>query len=64
MGFTRLAAWRDHVEVVDELRQVLDGVDVVVRRRADERHAGLRPPQVGDVRRHLGAAVHVSIVTV
>ena len=28
------------LEVVDELREVLDGVDVVVRRRADEAHAG------------------------
>ena len=28
------------LEVVDELRQVLDGVDVVVRRRADEADAG------------------------
>ena len=30
------------LEVVDELRQVLDGVDVVVRRRRDEAHARRR----------------------
>ena len=30
----------DALQVVDELRQVLDRVDVVVRRRRDERHAG------------------------
>ena len=31
----------DLVGVVDELREVLDRVDVVVRRRRDEHHAGL-----------------------
>ena len=41
------------VEVVDELRKVLDGVDVVVRGRGDEGHAGLAAPQVGDVRADL-----------
>ena len=43
----------DLVQVVDELREVFDRVDVVVRRRRDERHARLGAPQVGDVRRHL-----------
>jgi hypothetical protein len=36
------------------LSKVLDGVDVVVRRRADERHAGLAGAQRRDVRAHLG----------
>ncbi len=35
-----LGARVDLLEVVDELRQVLDGVDVVVRRRRDQRDAG------------------------
>jgi molybdopterin-guanine dinucleotide biosynthesis protein A len=43
------------VQVIDELREVLDRVDVVVRRRRDERHAGLGAAQVGDVGRDLGA---------
>ena len=48
------------LEVVDELREVLDRVDVVVRRRRDERRAGLRVPQARDelvhlVRRELSA---------
>ena len=41
------------VEVVDELREVLDGVDVVVRGRGDEGHSRLAAPQVGDVRADL-----------
>ena len=41
------------VEVIDELRQVLNGVDVMVRRRGDERHSGLAAPQVGNVGAHL-----------
>ncbi len=44
---------RHLVQVEDELREVLDGVDVVVRRRRDERHARLAAPQVGDVGAHL-----------
>ena len=40
-------------EVEDELRQILDRVDVVVRRRRDERDAGLRSPQQGDLLAHL-----------
>ena len=38
----------DLLQVVDELRQILDRVDVVVRRRADQRHAGRRVAQPGD----------------
>ena len=38
------------LEVVDELRQVLDRVDVVVRRRADQAHAGRRVPGLGHPR--------------
>lgn len=41
------------MEVVDELGEVLDGVDVVVRRRGDQGHSGLAAPQVGDVGAHL-----------
>jgi len=37
------------LQVVDELRQVLDRVDVVVRRGADEAHPGHREAQLGDV---------------
>ena len=40
-------------EVVDELREVFDGVDVVVRRRRDERRAGLRVAEAGDELVHL-----------
>ncbi len=43
------------LQVVDELRQVLDGVDVVVRRRRDEAHARRRVARA--LRR---ARVHVS----
>ena len=45
----------DLLEVVDELRQILDRVDVVVRRRADQRHARRRVPQLGDQPRYLEA---------
>ena len=43
------AAAAHHVQVKDELRKVLDGVDVVVRRGRDEGHARLAAPQVCDV---------------
>ena len=36
------------LQVVDELRQIFDGVDVMVRRRADERDAGLCVAQPRD----------------
>ncbi len=38
------------LEVVDELRQILDRVDVVMRRRRNERHAGRRMPHLRDPR--------------
>mmetsp|Transcript_5396 Transcript_5396/g.10834 ORF Transcript_5396/g.10834 Transcript_5396/m.10834 type:complete len:683 (+) Transcript_5396:2645-4693(+) len=41
------------LEVIDELGKVLDGVDVVVRRRRDEPHPRRRVPQLADVNRHL-----------
>ena len=41
------------LEVVDELRQVLDRVDVVVRRRRDELDARHRVPQPRDELGHL-----------
>ena len=48
-----LGARVDLLEVVDQLRQILDRVDVVVRRRRDQRHAGRRVPQLRDQLRHL-----------
>ncbi len=45
----------DLLEVVDELGQVLDGVDVVVGRRGDEADTGLGVAQPGDLGRHLVA---------
>ncbi len=39
----------DVLEVVDELRQVLDGIDVVMRRRRDQADAGRRAADAGDV---------------
>ena len=36
------------LEVEDQLRQIFDGVNVVVRWRTDERDAGLRMAQAGD----------------
>jgi hypothetical protein len=41
----------DLLQVIDELGQVLDRIDVVVRRRADQHHAGGRMAQTCD---HLG----------
>merc|ERR1719181_2512466 len=43
----------DLVQVIDQLGQVLDAVDIVVRRGRDERDTGLGPAQAGDVRGHL-----------
>lgn len=43
----------DLVQVEDELRQVLDGVDVVVGGGRDQRHPGLRRAQGRDVLRDL-----------
>ncbi len=43
------------LQVVDELREVLDRVDVVVRRRRDELHPRLRVAQPRDEARHLDA---------
>ena len=43
------------LQVVDQLGQVFDGIDVVVRRRRDQRHAGRRMPQPGDFLGHLVA---------
>ena len=43
----------DILQVVDQLRQVFDGVDVVVRRRRDEAHAGNGVACSGDDLIHL-----------
>jgi hypothetical protein len=39
----------DVLQVVDQLRQILDRIDVVVRRRADQAHARRRVTDAGDV---------------
>ena len=36
------------LQVVDELRQIFDGIDVVVRRRRNQSHAGNRMAHAGD----------------
>src|SRR5262249_59498637 len=36
------------LQVMDQLRQVFDRVDIVVRRRADQADAGRRVPDLGD----------------
>ena len=43
------------LEVEDELRQILDRIDVVMRRRRDEAHARRRMTHLGDGRIHLVA---------
>src|SRR5258705_12635507 len=43
------------LQVVDELREIFDRIDVVMRRRAYEPHAGCGVPSLGDVRIHLEA---------
>ncbi len=48
------AGLRIHVlQVVDKLRQVLDGIDIVMRRRRDQSHAGDGVPHAGDDFIHL-----------
>ena len=50
-SFTPIARRRvDGAQVGDELREILDRVDVVVRRRADQRHARLAAAQRRDQR--------------
>ena len=47
------ARLRVHVlQIEDELREILDRIDVVVRRRRDERHARRRVTDAGDFARH------------
>ncbi len=43
----------DLLQIVDELRQILDRIDVVVRRRRDQWNARYRVAQTGDQRRDL-----------
>ena len=43
------------LQVVDQLRQILDRIDVVVRRRRDQAHARRRVPHLGDPRIDLAA---------
>ena len=38
----------DALQVVNQLRQIFDAVDVVMRRRTDQRDSGLRMPQARD----------------
>ena len=46
---------RDVFQVVDQLRQIFNGINVVVRWRRNEAHAGHRVAQEPDVLGHLGA---------
>ena len=46
---------RDVLQVVNQLREVFDRIDVVVRRRGDEAHARHRVAQLADVLGHLAA---------
>lgn len=50
-----LGSWIDFMQIVDELHQVLDGVDVVMGWRRNEGHAGLAVSEVGDVLADLGS---------
>src|SRR5689334_8972390 len=50
-----LRARVDRLQLLDDLREVFDGVDVVVVRRRDEVDAGRRVARLGDARRHLEA---------
>ena len=43
----------DHVQIVDELREILNGVNVVVRRRRNERDTSLGASKPSNVRRNL-----------
>ena len=45
----------DLLQVIDQLRQILDRIDVVMRRRRDQRDAGRRVAQLGDLHRDLEA---------
>src|SRR5690606_41588116 len=45
----------DVFQVVNKLRQVFDGIDIVVRRWRDQAHARHRIAQLGDVVRYLVA---------
>ena len=45
----------DLLEVVDELRQILDRIDIVMRRRRNQRNARRRMAEIGDQLRHLDA---------
>ena len=45
--------WVGVLQVVDQLRQILDGVDVVVRRRRDQSDARRGVPHFGNPRVHL-----------
>ncbi len=45
----------DLLQVIDELRQIFDGIDVVMGRRRDQRDAGCRMAELGDLHRHLEA---------
>ena len=45
----------DLFQIVDQLREVFDGIDVVVRRRGNQRHAFGRMAQAGDQLGHFHA---------
>ena len=48
-------AWVDLLEIIDQLRQILDGIDVVMRWRRDQRHAFGRMTQARNQICHLHA---------
>ena len=50
-----LGARVDLFEVIDQLRQILDRIDIVVRRRGNQRHARRRMPQPRDQLGHFHA---------
>ena len=47
--------WVHLVQVMNQLRQILNRIDVVVRRRRDQSHTRLAVAQPSDVWVHLGA---------
>ena len=55
-SFTQTRAVRvDLLQVVDQLRQIFDRIDVVMRRRRDQHHAGRRVAELRDHLRHFEA---------
>jgi len=47
--------WIGVLEIEDQLRQILNRIDVVMRGRGDETHAGCRVPRASNLRINLSA---------